>query len=82
MPQKVFAHKKHEMGYPFDPGTILNAYIEAQIEAETLELEGWLTECIQLADFDRIDDIFIAILPDGSRVVQSWWNRPYGMWVE
>lgn len=59
---------------------MVQAGIGRELDRMNAELEEWLAESIALADYDHIDDIFIACLPDGTRAVQSWWNKPE--WVD
>ena len=77
---KQMVFKKTPPGPSPEIQAALDGYIRTRIEAENLELETWAAESIALADFDRIDDIFIACLPDGTRAMQSWWNKPE--WVD
>ena len=49
-------------------------WVTEQIRIENEALEELLVESIRLAEFDRLDRIFIAEFPDGSRSVCSWWE--------
>lgn len=76
----VFKNTKHEPDVKAaEIDRRITAYVDAQLKKEDEELEVLVAECVALSDFERIDDIFIGVYPDGRRTVQSWWNKPEWM---
>ena len=53
----------------YDPKTFIFAEDLNRWAKEAQELEELVADCIAASDFYRIDDIFIAEWPDGSRTV-------------